>query len=119
MSKLSDSIKTSITNKRVISDYSNYSFTYNTRSPSDYDQSYDRKVSFTAVFGAECYLAEELTYNTEVLDSILKDIRQKVVHEIFGEFKDPIHAIVAQLYRREYDKALESVHELERKMFSV
>ncbi len=80
---------------------------------------HDIKVKFTATFGIESYLSEELVSDKSVLEHALRNIREKVVQEVFGEFREPIHNIVAQLYRREYDKARESLYNLERQMFSV
>lgn len=114
MSKLSDNIKTTITDKRVITNFADYSFTTDSYIPH-----YDYIVKFIAKFGVEKYVSEDLIHDTKVLDTILNDIKHKVVQEIFGEFRDPIHNIVAQLYRREYDKALDSVHKLEKQMFDV
>jgi hypothetical protein len=119
MSKLSDNIKTAITNQRVRSNYGDYSFVKT--SPgllTDFPKN-DYKLRFTATFGTETCVSEEFTYNTEVLNLMLKDIKHKVVQEIFGEFRGPIHNIASQLYRREYDKAMGSLHELEKQMFNV
>jgi hypothetical protein len=119
VSRLSDNIDIAIANKRVSSNYSEYSFVRsNPQELTDYPR-VDYKVDFKAVFGISRYISEELTYNKDILALILKDIKHKVVQEVFGEFRDPIHNITAQLYRREYDMALDSLNELEKQMFNV
>jgi hypothetical protein len=118
MSKVADMLKAAVTNKRTASDFVDFSV-INNKEPSIYFPKQDYEVVFTAVLGTRMYVAEELTYDNEYLNIILKHIKRSVVQEIFGEFREPINKIRVDLYHKKYDEAMKGLNDLEESMFSV
>lgn len=116
MSKLAEQINYAIQNKRAVDN--NFDFNYKIHNPSL--PKYLIQVAFEATFGTKYYVDEGLVQDhPEALTNILRQVKLNVVEEIFGEFRKPIKEIRHHLYNKDIPAALETLSNLENKMFNI
>lgn len=120
MSKLINSIKAKILNKRAIdTNYTTISVTLEDQ-PNLYTIPYLQQVSFEAVFGAKYYVDEKLAQSSgATIQETLQQVKKAVVEEVFGEFRKPLIELRHAIYERDLDAAVKVLNKLEDQMFDV
>jgi hypothetical protein len=75
------------------------------------------KVRFTATFGTEYIISEEVAKEAEVIEYTTNKVRKQVIETVFGEFRKPLMNVEHLLYQRKYDEAMSALRKLEKQMF--
>jgi hypothetical protein len=116
MSKLTDQLKTFITNKRhPVMDTVSFSIEFK-----DDGYTFDREVRFTATFGSVYRIRENIALEFVDQNSTteaIKHVKNALIQEVFGEFRTPIHQLRHAIYNDDKHRALEILSKIESTMF--
>lgn len=115
MSKLSEMIQAVNTRQRVpvMSPLVAIEASVEANAPATYDQCY--VYNLKATFGCTAVLKFEDPRQSD----ILRGVRKQVVDEIFGEFREHLHAAERALYNYDTEAALKALQALRNQMFEV
>lgn len=114
MSKLAKLIEAESTGKRFaeLGSYSDMIQVHSSYSNVPYGTEY----SIRASFGAKVSISDEVV-STLGTQHVIGKVQRAVTEAVFGEFREPLHAIQSALWKRDYHKVEELVSALERQMF--
>lgn len=116
MSRLSEHISVTITNRRMPKPSSFISLEYTPSAVPEITNLY--KIDFKASFGTSYYIDENLAVKgSPVIEETLRNVKKAVIEEIFGEFRQPINELRHAIYEMDNDRAIELLKNIEKQMY--
>lgn len=121
MSKLSDAINAELIpdKRKAVSNTKTFTATYNNEMVELFSTEYFIRASIGVNFKQDIWVKKEDWFNSDIRDEIVRNIKEAMVEEIFGEFRSTLKEIRLATYEEDNNKVRVLVNKLYEQMFKI